>query len=66
MTYPIEMGSYGIHILSFIKIGSSIQRVLEGDTCGDTQKHKQQGDLISLLLFFKGKESLLADYSHGV
>jgi hypothetical protein len=32
---------------------SGIQKLLEGDT----QKHRQQGDLISLLLFFKSKES---------
>jgi hypothetical protein len=59
MTYTIEMGSDGIYILSFIKIGWGIQRMLEGDTWADTQKHKQQGDLISLLLFFKSKVNRL-------
>jgi hypothetical protein len=50
VNYAVEMGSSSmIHIPSFIKIGSGIQKSLKGDTHTDTQ----QGDLISLLLFFQ-------------
>jgi hypothetical protein len=42
-----------IHIPSFIKIGSGIQKLRGG---GDSQTHRQHGDLISLILFFKNKE----------
>jgi hypothetical protein len=56
MKYAVEMGSGAmIYISSFIKIGSGIQKLM-GD---DTQKHRQQGDLISLHLFFRNKESRL-------
>jgi hypothetical protein len=45
----IEMGSGAmVYILSFIKIGSGIQKLMRGDT----QTHRQHGDLISLILFF--------------
>jgi hypothetical protein len=44
-----------IYIPSFIKIGSGIQMMTEGDS----QTHRQHGDLISLLLFFQNKESWL-------
>jgi hypothetical protein len=40
---------------SFIKIGSGIQR-LGG---GYTYRHRQQGDLISLLVFFQAKKEHL-------
>jgi hypothetical protein len=54
MMYAIEMGSDAmIYIQSFIKIGSTIQKLLWGNT------HRQQGDLISLLLFFQNNESKL-------
>jgi hypothetical protein len=49
MKYAVEMGSGAmIYIPSFIKIGTGIQNLIRRDT----QVHKQQGDLISLLLFF--------------
>jgi hypothetical protein len=43
-----------IYIPSFIMIGSGIQKLIRGDTQRHT--HRQKGDLISLLLFFKNKE----------
>jgi hypothetical protein len=52
MKYTIEIGSgVMIHILSFMKTGSSIQKLI----AGDTRTHRQQGDLISLFLFFKAR-----------
>jgi hypothetical protein len=46
MKYALVMGSGAmIKILSFMKIGSGIQKMTGGYT------YKQQGDLISLLLF---------------
>jgi hypothetical protein len=51
------MGSRAvIYIPSFIKIGSGVQKLIEG---GYTDTHRQQRDLISLLEFFKAKESRL-------
>jgi hypothetical protein len=44
-----------IYIPSFLKIGSAIQKLMGGDS----QSHRQQGDLISLLLFFQNNESRL-------
>jgi hypothetical protein len=53
MKNAVEMGSVVvIYIPSFIKIGSGIQKILGGIHI-HTQTHRQQGDLISLLLFFK-------------
>jgi hypothetical protein len=49
MKYSVEMSS------SFTKIGSGIQKLIEGDT----QTHRQHGDRISLLYFFRNKESRL-------
>jgi hypothetical protein len=50
MKYPVEMGSVAvIYIPSYIKIGSGIQKLIGGIQ----QTHRQHGDLISLLLFFK-------------
>jgi hypothetical protein len=44
MKYAVQMGSGAmIYIPSFIKIGSGVQRLIEGI-------HRQQGDFISLLL----------------
>jgi hypothetical protein len=52
----VEMGSsVMIYIPGFKKIDSGIQKLLRGYA----QTHKQQGDLISLLLFFQDKESRL-------
>jgi hypothetical protein len=44
-----------IYIPSFIKVGSSNQKLIRRDTDADTQK----GDLISLLSFFQNKERIL-------
>jgi hypothetical protein len=53
MMYAVEMGSDAvIYIPNLIKIGS-----VEG--VGDSQTHREHGDLISLLSFFKNKESRL-------
>jgi hypothetical protein len=49
-----------IYIPSFIKIGSGVQKLIEGihrDTHTHTHTHGQQRDLISLL--FQNKESRL-------
>jgi hypothetical protein len=49
MKYAVEMGSGAmIYIPSFIKIGSGIQKFI-----GDTQTHRQHGDLINLILLFE-------------
>jgi hypothetical protein len=54
MKYAVGLGSAAvICILSFIKIVSGIEKLRRWDTHTDTQTHGQQGDLISLLLFFK-------------
>jgi hypothetical protein len=46
MNWTVETGSGGMmYVPSFIKIGSSIQKLIGGDTHADTQ----QGNLISLL-----------------
>jgi hypothetical protein len=46
MKYLVEMGSGAmLYIPSFIKIGSDIQKVMEGDI----ETHRQHGDHISLL-----------------
>jgi hypothetical protein len=58
MKYAVEMGSGAvIYIISFVKIGSGIQKLMGGG--GGTQTHRQLGDGISLLLFIKNKESRL-------
>jgi hypothetical protein len=55
MKGTVEMGSGAlIYVLSFVKIGCGIKKLMgRGDT------HRQQGDLINLLLFFQSKESSL-------
>jgi hypothetical protein len=56
MKYAVEMGSGAmIYIPNFIKIGSAIQKFIRGET----QTHRQHGDLISLLLFFQNMKSRL-------
>jgi hypothetical protein len=56
MKYDIKMGSVAmIHIPSFIKIDSNIQKLTEGDT----QTHREDGDRITPHLFFQYKESRL-------
>jgi hypothetical protein len=44
-----------IHVPSFIKIGSGIQKLIEG-IHRHTHTHRQQRDLISLLYFFKKRK----------
>jgi hypothetical protein len=44
-----------IDIPSFMKIGSSILKLIREDS----QTHRELGDLISPLLFFRSKESRL-------
>jgi hypothetical protein len=56
MKYAIEWGSGAmIHIASFIKTGSVIQKLIGWDS----QTHRQQDDFISLPLFFENKGSRL-------
>jgi hypothetical protein len=51
----VEMGSGAvIYVPSFIKISSGFQKLIGGI---HTHTHRQQRDLISLLLFFQNKES---------
>jgi hypothetical protein len=53
MKYTTEMGSDSIiYVLSFIKIGLSIQK----STGEDTKMHSQHGDLTCLFLFLKNKK----------
>jgi hypothetical protein len=57
MNYTIEMGLGAvIYIPSLIKIGLDTQKLTGGI---HRQTHKQEGDLISLLLFFQNKERKL-------
>jgi hypothetical protein len=56
MKYAVEMGSGAmICIRSFIKIGSSIQKLILG-----IQRHRQHGDPISIL-FFRNKENRIGE-----
>jgi hypothetical protein len=51
MKYAVKMVSWDIiYIPSFVKIGSGIQKLERGI------HYRQQGDLISLHLFFQNKE----------
>jgi hypothetical protein len=53
MKYAVEVGSYAmIYTPSSMKIGSGVETLLGGDTHADTDTHRQQGDIISILLFF--------------
>jgi hypothetical protein len=48
MKYAFEMGSSGMtYILSFVKIGSGIQKLIGG------YRDKQHGDCMNPLLFFR-------------
>jgi hypothetical protein len=50
--YAVEMGSCAvIYIPRSMKIGSGIQKLI-----GGMHRHRQHGDFISLLVFFKNKE----------
>jgi hypothetical protein len=42
-----------IYVPSFIKIGSSVQKLMGGYTDKHTPTHRQQRNLMSLLYFFK-------------
>jgi hypothetical protein len=54
MKHDTEMGSVSmIHIPSFIRAGSAIQKSRERNI----QIYKQHGDLISMILIFKNEES---------
>jgi hypothetical protein len=55
--YAVEMGSGAmIYVPNFIKTGSAIQKLIWGIHI-QMQAHRQQGDLVSLLLLFQNKES---------
>jgi hypothetical protein len=57
MKYAVEMSSGAmIYVPSCTNIGSGIQKLIGA---GNTQAHRQQRDIISLLLFFYNKESRL-------
>jgi hypothetical protein len=52
MKYAVEIGSGAMtYTPSFIKIGSGVLKLIGGI-------YRQYGDLISLLLFFRNKESI--------
>jgi hypothetical protein len=56
MMYAVGMASCGmIYVPSLMKFGLGTQKLIDTDT------HRQQGDLISLLLFFLNKESRLKE-----
>jgi hypothetical protein len=60
MKYVVGMGSGNmIYILSFIKVGSGIQKLIFG---ADSQTQRQHGDCISLLLFFFKIRALWAGF----
>jgi hypothetical protein len=62
MKYAAEMGSGAmIYKQRFIEVGSGVQRLI----FGDTQTHRQQGDLISLLQFLQNKKSRLKIEHHA-
>jgi hypothetical protein len=50
--YAVEMGSGGMIYILFHKDWFRHSRVVMGDTLTVTQTHRQQDDIISLLLFF--------------
>jgi hypothetical protein len=56
MNYVVKMGSGAmVYIRSLIKIVSGIQKLFEGKVIY-IETPRQQGDLISLLLFFKTRK----------
>jgi hypothetical protein len=56
MNYAIDMGCDALmSILSVIKVGSGSQELLGGYA----YRHRQQSDLVSLILFFVTKEGSL-------
>jgi hypothetical protein len=56
MKYAVEMGSGAmIYLPNFIKIGPGIQKLI----VGDSQTHREHGDLIGLIIFVQNKENRL-------
>jgi hypothetical protein len=54
MKYAVEVGSVAmIYIYHFIKIGSGIQNLMGSFSHTQIHRHRQQGDLISLIYFSK-------------
>jgi hypothetical protein len=54
--YAVEIGSHAMiysYIASFVEIGSGIQKLIRRDTNVGTQPHREHGELMSILLFFK-------------
>jgi hypothetical protein len=57
MKYAVEMGSgYMMYIPSFIKIGSTVRKLMRG---GGIYRHIDSRDCIRLRSFFQNKESRL-------
>jgi hypothetical protein len=58
MKHAVETGSGAMmHIPTFIKIGSRIQKLIEVDS--QIRRQTERGDCISLFYFFQNKESRL-------
>jgi hypothetical protein len=58
MNYAVDMGSDAMmYAPNFIKIGSGIQKLMGGGIL--IQTRREQGDLISPLVFFQNKERRL-------
>jgi hypothetical protein len=56
MNYAVLMGLFAMiywYIPSFIKAGSGIQKLIGGDAHTDTDTHRQEGDFIGFIYFFK-------------
>jgi FPC/CPF motif-containing protein YcgG len=67
MKYAFEMGSGAlIYIPSFMMTGSAILKLIRLDTHTYIETQRQQGDFISLVLFFKNKESRLTTQRYTV
>jgi hypothetical protein len=68
MNYVIEMGLNSIiYTQSFMKIISGIQKFIGGihtQAQRHTHTHTREGDLKSLILFFRNKGSMLTSCSH--
>jgi hypothetical protein len=61
MKYAVEMGTGAmIYIPSFMNTGPDIQKLLREIR---THTHRQQGDIISILTFFEGKQTNKNMYS---
>jgi hypothetical protein len=61
MKYAAEMGSGAtIYLPNFTQIGSGTQKLI----VGNTQRHGQHSDLMSLLLFFQNEECVIKNKRH--